>query len=134
METSRRSMNSLAKELLQEAQARASSQKGMERFIHALLAGLPAPERDFLVRLQAYIATKRRRHRYLRAYERYLYRYDEQWSNRMGYTTDAEVRHARREYRELEQELVDEVGRRRVKELKRRQGMLWGMHNPATPR
>lgn len=126
METSRRSTNSLAEELLQEAQARASSKEGMERFVHVLLSGLPAPEQDFLIRLQAYVATKRAWYRYRKNWRNYLYRYEEPWPSRFGYISEGQVKHARYEYKEFEQEAIDEIGLGRVKELKRQQAALWG--------
>ncbi len=147
METSRRSTNSLAEELLQEVQARASSQEGMERFVHVLLAGLPLPEADFVARLQSYVATKRAWYRNRRYWIRViddsiaqhpstekdcnlaaLRDLDKRtaWWSEKDYVSEAQVKSARYRYKELEQELVNEIGPARVRELKRQQAALWG--------
>jgi hypothetical protein len=118
-------MNSLAEDMLGEVQVRASSQEGMKHFVHVLLAGLPPPERDYLVRLQAYIATKRKFHRDRGRWMRYIDGHNAWQPEMMDYVSREQVKHARCEYKQLEQELINEIGRGKVREMKRFHGRLW---------
>jgi hypothetical protein len=118
----------------------------MERFVHVLLAGLPPPEQDFVERLQSYVATKRAWYRnrkyWIRRIDECIERHPVTekdsnlaaladldrhiaWHTERDYVSEAQVKHARYEYKELEQELIAEIGPTRVKELKRQQAALW---------
>ena len=113
---------SLLDSIQQEVALRADSPEGMDKLVHSLLASLMPLESEFLSRLKSYIRAKRMYIRRIR--ETSTLSGLGQWAA-IEAPGLGEVEQLRRNYREIQGELVSELGMGRVKTLKRQEGLLW---------